>query len=290
MEKLTQLTRPDLTKKANGWISKYPERWAEIQATTNYPYQYLGKILEAMYGTPVWRESKNNKSITGTLPTSTDPGVLFRLEDAGNGRVKYKSVPTRRATRGGPTGTSSGTRRFTERITSPPGTDFADSERRMGKANSRGMDGGHRTPLDRQRAGQVEAVNRGRTVQQYQQQFLSNGIPIGHTRENIEDQTPKDNRVRQRQDYGVVDNALYEMEINPQRLDYLLNKTKAKPKPKPKSKPKSKPKPKSNTRPRSPLRIGGALGNYGSGSDIVDRVNGRMHLISPLTADIIELL
>lgn len=213
MEQNTQLLRPELTRKANGWILSNQQRWAEIQSSTKYPYQYLGKILESMYGVPIWRESTTDKSITGTLPTKKDPGVRFRLEDAGNGRVKYKSIPTRRATRGGPTKSSSGTRQFTERITSPPGTDFADSERRMGEANSRNMDGGHITPLDRQRAGQVEAVERGRTVQEYQSNFQKAGIPFGHTRQNIQDQTPEDNRVRQRQDYSQLDNNLRALEI-----------------------------------------------------------------------------
>ena len=213
MERNTKLTRPELTAKANGWILGNQERWAQIQSTTKYPYQYLGKILQSMYGIPVWRESRSDKSITGKLPTKKDLGVLFRLEDAGNGRVKFKSVPTRRATRGGPTGTSSGTRRFTERITSPNGTDFADSERRMGEANSRGMDGGHITPLGRQQNGQELAVQRGRTVQQYQKQFTSNGLSIGHTRENIEDQTPKNNRRAQPFEYSQLDNNLRALEI-----------------------------------------------------------------------------
>jgi hypothetical protein len=226
MEKNTQLSRQELTRKANGWILSNQQRWAEIRSSTKYPYQYLGKILESMYGVPVWRESTTDKSITGSLPTKKDPGVRFRLEDAGNGRVKYKSIPTRRATRGGPTQSSSGTRQFTERITSPPGTDFADSERRMGEANSRGMDGGHITPLDRQRAGQVEAVERGRTVQEYQSNFQKAGIPFGHTRQNIEDQTPEDNRVRQRQDYSQLDNNLRALEIK----SGVRKPTKSKPK------------------------------------------------------------
>ena len=230
MERNTKLTRPELTAKANGWILGNQERWAQIQSTTKYPYQYLGKILQSMYGIPVWRESRSDKTITGKLPTKNDPGVVFRLEDAGNGRVKYKSIPTRRATRGGPTGTSSGTRRFTERITSPAGTDFADSERRMGEANSRGMDGGHITPLARQQNGQELAVQRGRTVQQYQQQFTGNGLSIGHTRKNIEDQTPNDNRVKQPLEYSQLDNNLRALEIK-------NGVRKPTPKPKPKRKP-----------------------------------------------------
>ena len=271
MEKNTHLTRQELTRKANGWILGNQERWAEIRSSTKYPYQYLGKILESMYGIPIWRESTTDKAITGTLPTKQDAGVRFRLEDAGNGRVKYKSIPTRRATRGGPTKSSSGTRQFTERITSPPGTDFADSERRMGEANSRGMDGGHITPLDRQRAGQVEAVDRGRTVQEYQSNFQKAGLPIGHTRENIEDQTPEDNRVRQRQDYSQLDNNLRALAIKHGDI-------------KPS---KSKPKPNNNSKPRARLRIGGSLANIGgSGSEIVDRVNANMHLIAPQLAEL----
>ena len=76
MEKNTQLTRPELTAKANGWILGNQERWAQIQSTTKYPYQYLGKILQSMYGIPVWRESRSDKTITGKLPTKNDPGVL----------------------------------------------------------------------------------------------------------------------------------------------------------------------------------------------------------------------
>ena len=246
MERNTNLNRTELTAKANGWILGNQERWAQIQSTTKYPYQYLGKILQSMYGIPVWRESRSDKSITGKLPTKNDLGVLFRLEDAGNGRVKFKSIPTRRATRGGPTGTSSGTRRFTERITSPAGTDFADSERRMGEANGRGMDGGHKTPLGRQQNGQELAVQRGRTVQQYQQQFQSNGLSIGHTRENIEDQTKNDNRVKQPLEYRQLDNNLRALEI----------KNGAR-KPTPKRKPKRKPTAdiiESTTRPSLTIR------------------------------------
>ncbi len=211
--KNTHLSKNEFTQKANAWIIANHDRWQKIRASTKYPYQYLGKILQSMYGVPVWRDRPGRNKITGTMPTKDDPGVLFRLEDAGYGRVKFQSFPTRRATRGGPTKSSSGTRKFTERITSPAGTDFADSERRMGEANSRGMDGGHITHLGRQRAGQDEAVRRGRTVQQYQNTFTQAGIPIGHTRENIEDQTKDDNRVKQPKEYAQLDNHLRALEI-----------------------------------------------------------------------------
>ena len=213
MEKKTHLTKNEFTQKANAWIIANHDRWQEIRASTNYPYQYLGKILSSMYGIPWWRDRPGRNKITGTMPTKDDPGVRFRLEDAGYGRVKFQSFPTRKATRGGPTKSSSGTRKFTERMTSPPGTDFADSERRMGEANSRGMDGGHRTHLGRQHAGQEEAVQRGRTVQQYQNTFKQAGIPFGHTRENIEDQTKEDNRVKQPKEYAQLDNHLRALAI-----------------------------------------------------------------------------
>ena len=246
MERNTKLTKPEFTQKANAWIIANRDRWQEIQASTNYPYQYLGKILQSMYGTPVWRDRPGRNKITGTMPTKDDPGVLFRLEDAGYGRVKFQSLPTRRATRGGPTKSSSGTRKFTERITSPAGTDFADSERRMGEANSRGMDGGHITPLGRQQNGQELAVQRGRTVQQYQKQFTSNGLSIGHPRENIEDQTKHDNRVKQPLEYSQLDNNLRALEIK--------NGVR---KPTPKRKPKRKPTAdiiESTTRPSLTIR------------------------------------
>ena len=55
--------------------------------------------------------------------------------------------------------------------------------------------------------------------------------------------------------------------------------------------PEPKPKPKSNSKPRSSLRIGGVLPNNGSGSEIVDHVNGKMHLFAPHLAELgFELL
>jgi hypothetical protein len=51
------------------------------------------------------------------------------------------------------------------------------------------------------------------------------------------------------------------------------------------------PKPKPNSKPRSNLRIAGVLSNNGSGSEIVDHVNGKMHLFAPHLAELgFELL
>ena len=153
---------------------------------------------------------------------------------------------TRRATRGGPTTSSSGTRQFTERITSPPGTDFTDSERRMGEANSRGMDGGHITPLDRQRAGQVEAVERGRTVQEYQSNFQKSWYSYwSHPSKTLKTK-PQKITVRQRQDYSQLDNNLRALEIK----SGVRKPAKSKPKQKPSKR-------VANTTTNSTLQING---------------------------------
>jgi hypothetical protein len=258
MEK-TKLTRKQYLAKVNKWVADNPEKWQEIRATQKYPYTYLQSVVSSVLGEPVWRDRPGRNKITGTPVTDSDPGVGFKLYGLKGGKVGAKSDPTRKATRGNPTKGSSGTRQYIERATSPPGTDFYASNRRMGEANSRGFDGGHKTPLARQLAGQEFKVQEGRgTVQDYQSNFKNAGLTIGHTVENIEDQIPENNRVRQRQDYSKLDKALGDMEIDPKRLDYLLNKPKAKPKAKSKPKPKAKSKPKPKAKYRSPLGIGGS--------------------------------
>ncbi len=250
----TKLTRKQYLAKVNKWLADNPDQWQKIRATQKYPYSYLQSVVSLALGTPVWRDRPGRNSITGTPITPDDPGVGFKLFPVANGKVGAKSDPTRKATRGNSTKGSSGTRQYMERATSPPGTDFHASNRRIGESNSRGFDGGHITPLGRQLAGQEFKVQKGRgTVQEYQSNFRQADIPFGHTVGNIEDQTALENRKLQLKDYAVLDDALGEMETNPQRLDYLLNKSKEKSK----SKSKAKPKPNSNNRRRSPLRIGG---------------------------------
>jgi hypothetical protein len=211
MPKLTSLTRSQYQKVANSWIKDNPERWKQIRATHNYPYSELQRILEPEYGKAVWRDRPGRNKITGSTPTADDLGVPFTLEDKGNGRAGFKSTPTRSATRGQPTGNSSGTRAYLEHAASAPDTDFADANRAMAEARASGtnMDGGHITPLDRKVRGQEFITQTGRsTVQQMNQQFDHAGIPYGHTRANIEPQTAKANRIDQRADYAKLDKHL----------------------------------------------------------------------------------
>jgi hypothetical protein len=234
----TKLTRKQYLAKVNKWLADNPQQWQQIRATQKYPYTYLQSVVSLALGEPVWRDRPGRNSITGTPITPDDPGVGFKLFPVANGKVGAKSDPTRKATRGNSTKGSSGTRQYMERATSPLGTNFHATDRRMGEANSRGFDGGHKTPIGRQLAGQEFKVQSGRgTVQEYQSNFRQADISFGHTVENIEDQTSLDNRKLQLKDYAKLDKALGQMETNPQRLDYLLNKSKEKSKPKPIPKP-----------------------------------------------------
>ena len=227
----TKLTRKQYLAKVNNWLANNQEQWQQIRATQKYPYSYLQSVVSLALGEPIWRDRPGRNSITGTPITPDDPGVGFKLFPVANGKVGYKSDPTRKATRGNSTKNSSGTRQYIERATSPPGTDFHASNRRMGEANTRGFDGGHKTHLGRQLAGQEFKVQQGRgTVQEYQSNFLKAGLTIGHTVENIEDQTPEDNRIRQPKDYAKLDKALADMEVNTTRLNELLDKSKKPPK------------------------------------------------------------
>ena len=219
----TELTRRQLTTNANQWIKNNPKVWQSIRETSKFPYTELQNIIEKEYGKAHWRDRRGRNNITGTLPTKSDPGVPFTLEDAGGGKVKFKSKPTRAATRGQRTKGSSGTRAFTERITSPKGTDFVDSQRAMAEARAAGpdMDGGHITDLGRLRNGQELAVQRGRTVEQYQQRFIDAGVSIGHTRENIEPQPKHINRVVKPAETRALDNNLAAMDT----VDLELNRS-----------------------------------------------------------------
>ena len=204
----TKLTRRQYIAKANEWLKKNPDKWKQIRASTDYPYKKLQSILEKDFGKPLWRDERGRNKITGSLPTKNDPGVPFTIYPTGDS-VGFKSNVTRKATRGQPTGTSSGTRQYLEHAASKPGTDFVDANRAMGEANAIGMDGGHITPLDRKVAGQEWSVQNGRnSVQQINQNFDNANIPYGHSRPNIQPQKPLDNRVLQRQGYAKMDRNL----------------------------------------------------------------------------------
>lgn len=221
----TNLTRPEYTAKTNQWIKDNPKKWAEIRATNKHPFTELQKIMEGLYGRPIWRDRRGRNKITGTLPTDDDPGIFFRAKgQKGSNKVSYQSDATRSATRGQPTGNSSGTRTYLEHAASKPGTDFVDANRAMAEARATGpgMDGGHRTPLDRKVRGQEFKVQSGRgTVQQMNQNFDKAGIPYGHTRENIEPQTAQANRFDQRSDYSRLDRHLDNLAKAPSFLDRI---------------------------------------------------------------------
>ena len=205
----TDLTRDQFKKVTEQWIKDNPEKWADLQSTSKQPFTELQNIIEEKHGRAIWRDRPGKNNITGSVPTKSDPGVPFIIENKGGGRIGYKSKPTRKATRGQAIGTSSGTRGFLQRAASKPGTDFHDANRAMGEANAINMDGGHITPLKRKVAGQEFKVQSGRgTVQQMNQAFDNAGIPYGHTRANIEPQDPSANRVLQSRDYARLDASL----------------------------------------------------------------------------------
>ena len=215
MPRNTSLTRAQLTTKANQWLKDNPKRWKSIRETSKFPYTELQNIIEKEHGKAHWRDRPGRNKITGSMPTKSDPGVPFTLEDAGNGKVKFKSTPTRAATRGNPTKGSSGTRQYLERAATPSGVDFSDSQRAMAEARAAGpdMDGGHKIPLDRTVRGQEHKVQSGRgTVQEYRDNFKKSGQALGHQRANIEPQTRVDNRIRQRSDYAALDRHLKQLD------------------------------------------------------------------------------
>ena len=279
----TSLTRRQLTNKANQWLRDNPKIWKSIRATSKFPYTELQHIIENEHGKAHWRDRPGRNNITGSLPTKSDPGVPFTLEDAGNGRVKFKSTPTRAATRGNPTKGSSGTRQYLERASTDPSVDFRDSQRAMAEARAAGrdMDGGHKTPLDRTVAGQEFKVQSGRgTVQEYRNNFAVSGQLLGHRRENIEPQDSHDNRVKQRRDYAALDSHLKFLEQSARQiarprtaLPGAVGSTPSK------NLKKLNRTAQQASRPRLPLRgFPGAFSGSESGSEIVDQVNGNQRL------------
>ena len=284
----TSLTRSQFTAKANQWLRDNPQIWKSIRATSKFPYTELQHIIEKEHGKAHSRDRPGRNNITGSLPTKSDPGVPFTLEDAGGGKVKFKSTPTRAATRGNPTKGSSGTRQYLERASTDPSVDFRDSQRAMAEARAAGrdMDGGHRIPLDRTVAGQEFKVQSGRgTVQEYRTNFAASGQLLGHRRENIGPQHFHDNRVKQRQDYAALDAHL-------KALDLLSQTAQNTARPKPALSGAVRSTPNKNLskfnqtlqQTARPTRLRGVPGFFThsqSGSDIVDRVNADMHLLAP---------
>ena len=252
----TKLTRRQLTTKANQWIKDNPKIWKSIRETSKFPYTELQHIIEKEHGKAIWRDRPGRNKITGSMPTKSDPGVPFTLEDAGNGKVKFKSTPTRAATRGQPTKGSSGTRQYLERAATPPGVDFSDSQRAMAEARAAGpdMDGGHKVPLDRTVRGQEHKVQSGRgTVQEYRDNFKKSGQSLGPQRGNIEPQTRVDNRIRQRRDYAALDRHLGMKDSLNQNSNWHKGKN-------------------------AMRGFPSAFSNSESGSEIVDRVNNNQRL------------
>lgn len=212
----TKLTRNQYINIANKWIKDNPKKWNKLRANNDDPYSKLQQILEQEHGKPYWRDRPGRSKITGSMPTKDDPGIGFRMypvgtDKDGNQKVHFKSDATRAATRGNPTKGSSGTRLYLERAATPPGVDFADSQRAMAEARAAGvdMDGGHIIPLDRQVAGQEFKVQSGRgTVQEYHSNYAASGQAVGHQRDNIQPQHKVANRILQRADYAALDKHL----------------------------------------------------------------------------------
>ena len=231
----TKLTRPEYTAKTNQWIEGNPKEWKKIRSSYKHPFSKLQQIMEGLYGKPIWRDRSGRNKITGTLPTKEDPGIGFTIKgQKGGNTVQYMSIPTRAATRGQPTGNSSGTRAYLEHAASSPDTDFVDADRAMAEARATGpnMDGGHITPLDRKVRGQEFKVQNGRgTVQEMNGNYDKAGIPYGHTRANIEPQTAQANRIDQRFDYGELDNHLKNLDNGTngfKKSSLILNQYRAK--------------------------------------------------------------
>ena len=203
--KKTSLTRKQYTGVANNWIKQNPELWNAIRAATNdKPFPILNEILTQQYGVPYWRDRKGNSKITGKLPTKNDPGVEFRPENKGNDRVGYKSVVTRKDTRG-VTKRAEAEKISTPKLTPKQERAFATV---MAKAASKGLQGDHIVSINRT-ANAIKGMGTRRTIQ-YFKNLLNAGVYTGNQAENIQELSPKANRskfhMEQKMDKSI-DNA-----------------------------------------------------------------------------------
>ena len=99
-ENKTSLTRKELSAVYNKWIKDNPKQWASMKKNYRDPFPQLQKLLEPKYGVPYWREKKGDRKVTGSMPTKSDHGKEFRIENKGNDVVGFKSKETRSVTRG----------------------------------------------------------------------------------------------------------------------------------------------------------------------------------------------
>jgi len=189
--KKTSLTRKQYTSVANNWIKQNPELWKAIRAATNdKPFPILNEILTQQYGVPYWRDRKGNSKITGKLPTKKDLGVEFKPENKGNDRVGYKSIVTRKETRG------NSKRAEAEKISTPKLTPKQSRafSMIMAQAASKGLHGDHNIPIART-AKAIEGMSPKRVIQ-YFRNMRNAGQFVGNQAENITVRPPQANIAR----------------------------------------------------------------------------------------------
>lgn len=187
-------------------------------------------------------------------------GVEYKLE-SDKGNIKRK---TREASRAGKA-SSTRTRNTNLSISTPEGTDTRATNRLVREINAAGGQADHIAELSR-------TGNAMRDMSPERRQLMQQRMVTGHQESNIQYLTPEDNNQKNR-DYRKLDSHLRRLAMQDPRVAALgMSKP-----PQPKTKPKSKP---SRT-----LRFGSAL-DSSSGSEIVDRVNDKMHLTAPHLAEL----
>tara|TARA_Y200000002_G_scaffold209566_1_gene172840 strand:- start:50 stop:1267 length:1218 start_codon:yes stop_codon:yes gene_type:complete len=101
----TKLTRTQLSKVYNKWISDNSKEWQKIKSNFDDPFPELQRRLTPQYGNPWWREDLNIKgrnSLIGSMPTDDNPGQAFQIENKGKDKVGFISQERRSVTRGVP--------------------------------------------------------------------------------------------------------------------------------------------------------------------------------------------
>lgn len=101
----TKLTRTQLSKVYNKWISDNSNEWQKIKSNFDDPFPELQRRLTPQYGNPWWREDLNIKgrnSLIGSMPTEDNPGQAFQIENKGKDKVGFISQERRSVTRGVP--------------------------------------------------------------------------------------------------------------------------------------------------------------------------------------------
>ena len=177
----TSLTRKEYTRVANNWIRQNKEIFQAIRAATNNkPFPVLNQILTRKYGIPFWRDKQGRSEITGLLPTLDDPGVEFKPENKGNNTVGYKSVITRKETRGNPS-RSTMVKVSTPNLTREQHRAFSTI---MAHAASENLEGDHIVPLYRT-FNAVKNMTTKRAVQ-YFRNLMKVGVYTGNQAENIQ--------------------------------------------------------------------------------------------------------